>query len=156
MRNVGTFCLSTFCARTSIILHYFGLKSTRLRQGIHLLVRICNQPIESFQGCRKTRCHSFVSPYALLSHILLLGKSASFFKFSCFKYPIGPISFNALHTRSFLAAECKRPPATACVLSIVSRAIAKSLHALWPIRTPRPAYTNRNATSQLHQSGRVS
>ncbi len=34
----------------------------------------------------------------------------------------------------FVAADCKLPLALVCVLSVASRANAKSLHALWPIR----------------------
>ncbi len=44
-----------------------------------------------------------------------------------------------------VATEFKLPLAPARVLSIASRAYVKSLHALWPIRTPRPTCANQDA-----------
>ncbi len=44
-----------------------------------------------------------------------------------------------------VAAECKLSLAPARVLAIASRANAKSLHELWPIRTPTSSCANQDA-----------
>ncbi len=50
---------------------------------------------------------------------------------------------------AIIAAERKLPLAHARVLLIASRANAKSLHVLWPIRTPRPSCANQDAWAVL-------
>ncbi len=54
-------------------------------------------------------------------------------------------------------AKCNLPLVSALVLSIVSRAKAKSLHAFWPIRTPRPSCANQEAwlSSRLRGQWRI-
>ncbi len=44
-----------------------------------------------------------------------------------------------------VAAECKLPLAPARVVSTASRGNPSSLHALWPIKRPRPIYANQDA-----------
>ncbi len=85
---------------------------------------------------------------ALLYGLVITNKSnrfsSGYFAGSVYKIKLMSLTSMPRHltfTNTTVAAECK------LLLSTASRANAKSLHALWPIRTP---------TSRLRQSGRVS
>ncbi len=54
-----------------------------------------------------------------------------------------------------VAAQCERPLVPARILSIASRANANSLHALWPIKAPRPTCTNQDAWAFITPRRRI-
>ncbi len=56
---------------------------------------------------------------------------------------------NSAQWIELVGAECKLPLGPTRVLSIASRANVKSLHALWPIRMPRPSCANQNTWAVL-------